>query len=501
VSEAAPRERELKFTPGPSFRMPTFDDARDGCTADETGTVRLQAAYFDTADLRLARSGASLRFRNDEGWTVKLPVSSDVALVRSELHLGGEPGDPPEAAVDLVQAIVRRESLALVARLNTVRHRVVLRDADGTQLAELVDDEVSVLEGARLTARFRELEVEFADDAPSELVDSIADRLRAAGAGEPEQIPKIVRALGPRALDPPELPAPAKLDFASTPLEALRAAVTRSTARLVSHDPGVRTGEDAEAVHQARVATRRLRSDLKTFRNVVDPAWDAALRDELKWLGQLLGAVRDDDVLLERLEGRLGKLPATDAGAGKRLLEALREHRTRARTELLDAMRSERYVALLDRLVAAARAIPSSGDGAELDLELSDLVRKPWKRLRDGVRDLGDDPPDPELHAVRIRAKRCRYAAEAVAPAIGKAAKRFAAAVEGVQEILGEHQDAIVAGRWLRAHVVEGSGGRVDSAFVAGELAALEDIAAERSRAEWPKAWKRAKRKKLRGWM
>jgi len=221
VSDDAPRERELKFTPGPSFRMPAFGD--EDLAPDAPDDLRLQATYFDTPDLRLARSGASLRFRNDDGWTVKLPVSSDVALVRSELRLDGEAGDPPDAAVDLVQAIIRDAPLQQAARLNTARHRVVLRDRDGEQLAELVDDEVSVLDGARLAARFRELEVEFTDAAPDDLVERVAERLRSAGAGEPEHIPKIVRALGPRALDPPDLAEPPKLDFASTPREVLRA--------------------------------------------------------------------------------------------------------------------------------------------------------------------------------------------------------------------------------------------------------------------------------------
>jgi CHAD domain-containing protein len=133
-------------------------------------------------------------------------------------------------------------------------------------------------------------------------------------------------------------------------------------------------------------------------------------------------------------------------------------------------------------------------------MELGDLVRKPWKQLRRAVEALDDDPPDEELHAVRIRAKRCRYAAEAVAPAIGKAAKQFAAAVEGVQEVLGEHQDAVVAGQWLRTHAADG-GGRVEGAFVAGELAAREDAAADASRAQWPDAWDQAKPKRLRRWM
>jgi CHAD domain-containing protein len=493
-------ERELKFTPGPSFRMPDLTTVSDAVSVEPADTLRLQAAYFDTTDLRLARAGASLRFRNDEGWTVKHKISSDLALVRSETHLGGDAGDPPDAAVDLVRALVRGEALVLAARLNTVRHRVLIRDRDGAGLAELVDDEVSVLDGARLAARFRELEVEFTERADAAMVDAVARKLRAAGAGEPEQIPKIVRALGPRALDPPDLLAPPKLDFASTPLEVLRAAVATSTARLIAHDPVVRIGTDPEGVHQARVATRRLRSDLLTFGTVVDPDWDASLRAELQWLGQLLGAVRDTDVLLERLDARLLTLSLGDLDAGKHLLEGLRDHRNRARDDLLVAMRSERYDALLDRLVAAARRIPPADDASDLDLELGDLVRAPWRKLRRAVEALGDDPPDAALHAVRIRAKRCRYAAEAVAPAVGKDARRFARAVEGLQEVLGEHQDAVVAGQWLRTHAADG-GGRVDRAFVAGELAALEDVAARESRAQWPAVWAEARRERLRRWM
>ena len=161
-------------------------------------------------------------------------------------------------------------------------------------------------------------------------------------------------------------------------------------------------------------------------------------------------------------------------------------------------MRSERYIALIDRLLAASRAVPASTDGADFELELGELVEKPWKKLRDAVHDLDDDPPDPELHAVRIRAKRARYAAEAVAPAVGKSAKRFASAVEEVQEVLGDHQDAVVAGQWLRDHVPAGDGG---AAFVAGQLVLVEAAEADASREAWPSAWKAAKRSKLRGWM
>ncbi len=494
------KERELKFTPGPTFRMPDLGHVAAGIVPDPAVTIRLQASYFDTRDLRLARAGASLRYRNDEGWMVKLPVSREEMLTRLELLVDGDAGEPPVAAVDLVHALIRREPLAQVGQLNTVRHKTIVRDPGGEQLAEIVDDEVSVLDGARLTARFRELEVEFAEAASAAIVDSLENSLQATGAGRPDLVPKIVRALGPRALDPPDLAPPAPLDFASTPLEVLRAAIASSTARLIAHDPGVRTGVDAEDVHQARVATRRIRSDLRTFDSVVDPVWNNALREELKWMGALLGAVRDADVLLERLDSRMASLPASDVDAGKLLLEGLRETRARGREELLAAMRSDRYLVLLDTLVTATHVIPPSSTSLDLDVELGDLVRPPWRKLRDEVRALGDDPPDEALHAVRIRAKRCRYAAEAVAPAIGKPARAFAKAVAGLQEVLGEHQDAVVAGQWLRAHATEG-GGRVEAAYVAGELAGIETVAAEASRAEWPEAWEIASNKRLRDWL
>ena len=506
------RERELKFTPGEGFQVDTALERLDHLHSGEPSVRTLHATYFDTADLRLARAGASLRWRDDEGWMVKLPAGGgDGLLTRDELRLTGSPGDPPPEALDLVDAIVRGGRLTPVAQLVTVRNRVDLHDTHDHKVAELVDDEVSVLDGGRLTGRFRELEIELTDDAPAELDRQLAEALRGAGAGRPDPVPKIVRALGPRAADAPELPPPTPLDEASTPAEVLRAAICRSTRRLVTHDPGVRLGTDAEDVHQARVATRRLRSDLRTFRAVVDPEWDTALRDELEWLGGLLGTVRDTDVLLERLEQRLVTLGAVDLDAGHELLAGLHATRDAARAELLEAMRSPRYRALLDRLYAACRRVPGPPDAQDLDVEVVDVVRKPWRKLRRAADALTDESPDPELHHVRILAKRCRYAAEAVAPALGSDAARFASRVAALQDVLGEHQDAVIAGQWLREHASgdgargasegENSGRSVAVAFVAGQLAMLEQAAAEASRELWPGAWRAARARRLRRWM
>jgi CHAD domain-containing protein len=498
VSPGSQEERELKFSPAPELDLATaLSGLGDDLHTKPRPTEHLHAAYFDTADLRLARAGASLRHRED-GWTVKLPGRSDVALVRREVHVDGPAGDPPPEAVDLVHALTRGAPLELVANVDTMRRGWVLHHERGDHVADAVDDAVTVHGGTSHRTEFRELEVEFASEVPSQLVRRIAGSLRDAGAGSPHHVSKIVRALGPRALDAPDLVPPGDLDFASTPTEVLRAALARSTAQLLAHDPGVRLGGDAEDVHQARVATRRMRSDLRTFHRVLDPDWDESLRTELKWLGDALGAVRDADVLLARLERRVAELDVADRDAGERVVDVLRHERSRARDELLGAMRSERYVALLERLLAAARAVPASTNGLDLELEVSDLAVKPWKKLRHAVRSLGDDPPDRELHQVRIRAKRARYAAEAVVPAVGKGPRRFAKAVAHLQDVLGEHQDAIVAGQWLREHAPVDDG---EAAFVAGQLAVLEAAAAQTSRDEWPAAWKRARARKLRRWM
>src|SRR5579864_3009872 len=281
----------------------------------------METVYYDTPDLRLARWGVSLRHRAGEGWTLKLPPKapdgkeSAGLLQRDELTFAGGAKKPPEEAVALVRAYVRKAELVPVARLSTLRRRVRLVDAAGARLAEVVDDEVSVRDGRRVAARFREIEVEVASangDGGDGIVAPLVTRLRGAGAGAPDPTPKHIRALGPRAMEPPEVAAqPVAPDAPAR--EVIRHVLAESVAALLLHDPVVRTGGDPEAVHQARVATRKLRSHLRTFGPLLDAGWTEPLRAELGWLAMALGAVRDREVLLERLRERAQSLPSTDA--------------------------------------------------------------------------------------------------------------------------------------------------------------------------------------------
>src|SRR6202140_4917529 len=159
-------ESEVKLGAGPAFHLPDLSGVLDGIAVTPPEAVRLETVYFDTPDLRLARWGVSLRHRAGEGWTLKLPPAQVAGqpqgelLERDELTFQGGSKKPPEAAVAIVRAYVRRAELVPVARLSTLRRRVRLVDGAGARVAEVVDDEVSVRDGRRVAARFREIEGE-----------------------------------------------------------------------------------------------------------------------------------------------------------------------------------------------------------------------------------------------------------------------------------------------------------------------------------------------------
>lgn len=496
-------EREVKLGAGPGFRLPDLSGVVEGVDVGPVETMRLETVYYDTPDLRLARWGVSLRRRAGEGWTLKLPPPPAgpgrpaIVLERDELVFQGGPRRPPAAALAIVRAYVRKAEVVPVARLSTVRRRVRLVGAGGLRVAEVVDDEVSVRDGRRVAARFREIEVEApAVNGSDGVMAPLVGILRGAGAGAPDPTPKYVRAIGPRAHEPPEVwaqpvapDAPAK--------DVIRSAVAEPIASLLRHDPLIRAGRDPEAVHQARVATRKLRSNLRTFSPLLDTQWSEPLRSELGWLAMGLGAVRDREVLLERLRTRAAGLPAADARSAAALLRLLAGEIEVLRGRLLADLDSERYVELLEQLVQAASSPATLPDAEQRATEvLPALAGGPWKRLRSAVRQLADVPSDPELHRIRILAKRARYAAEAVAAVAGPHATAFAKAAARLQTVLGEHQDAVTAQAWLRATRASGR-----KAFVAGELIALERIDAENARAKWPKVWAALDRKSLREWM
>jgi CHAD domain-containing protein len=489
-------EREVKLAAPPAFALPDLEDLAAAVETSPVDERRLETVYYDTPDLRLARWGANLRIRQGEGWTLKLPSTSQgPVLTRRELEFPGDGSRPPDAAVALVIAYVRRATLVPVASLSTLRRRVQLKSREGTVLAEVVDDDVSVIQGLRVQNRFREVEVELKDQSAERLLDPILARLRSAGAADEDQASKLVRALGARATAVPEVD-PLALTPTSTAGELVRHAIAVSVASLMRHDPGVRLGDDTEDVHRARVATRRLRSQLRTFRTLLDTEWANALREDLGWLGAGLGTVRDRQVMAQRVRSRTSALAEDDALTVADLSAELQAESEEARARLVLDMRSDRYIDLIERLVEASRAPALTADAQQrAESVIPSLARRDWKQLRKAVAALPDQPADPELHRIRILAKRVRYAAEAAGPIAGKTATRCADAAAALQDVLGDHQDSVTAQQWLR------EAGRGPRAFVAGELTALERETAAHDRAAWHNVWKKLDRKRLRRWM
>jgi CHAD domain-containing protein len=493
-------EREVKLTVASSFAMPGLEGLGDGVVAVHRDPQDVWTVYFDTDDLRLARWGASLRHRLGQGWTVKLPPERDGdVLVRPELTFAGHGKRPPAAAVDLVRAFARGGELAPRAQLRTTRRRTELRDGEGRLVADVFEDDVAVRDGRRVTGSFREVEVEIGDATPSELLEALLARLRDAGADASDPASKYIRALGPVDLSP-EVVVP-DLGEEATVGDVFRRALAASVARLVVHDPVMKLGSDPEGVHQARVATRRLRSDLRTFRAFLDPGRAATLREELGRLAGVLGEVRDADVLLERTRRRSEELPGDHARGASEVIASLAGERDSAHATLLATLRDTRYVLLLDHLVSEARApaLLPEADRRARDVAGS-LVRRPWRSLAAHRRQLGKQPTDADLHDLRIRAKRVRYASEAVAPVVGEPAQRLASAAARLQRVLGDLNDSVVAEAWLLGWAA-GDGRSPHGGGTARELARLESVDAARLRSEWPRAWKRLSSRELREWM
>jgi CHAD domain-containing protein len=474
-------EHELKLGADPRFRLPELP----GTTLP---TRVFTSTYWDTPDYRLARAGVTLRRRIEERrglWQLKLPRG----FARLELELPGGPTGPPERIRELLVAHARGAQLAPVAKLRT--RRAGIRVEDGNEpVADVTVDSVAVLAGGRVVHSFRELEAELLEGADRKALRLLGRELRKAGAHDGDGRPKLFQALdleGPR-----EAPVPGPGEPAAAHLTAAFEAQRRA---ILAHDPGTRLGTQPEELHQMRVATRRMRAFLRAARPLLDPSFAEPLRAELQWLGSALGPVRDLDVLLERLRDSAARLLPREQRALRRVFAALESERAQARAAMLEALGSERYLALLDQLEAAATApllAPSS------DASLRKLAAGEFRRLRRAVSKLPADPSDEELHEIRIKGKRARYAAELAETAVGKPATRFLKAAKELQDVLGSHQDTVVAEERIRQAIAAHRGAVL--AFAAGRLVEQERTARAEARAAFPKAWKRLEKAGREAW-
>ncbi|WP_230565965.1 CYTH and CHAD domain-containing protein [Saccharothrix luteola] len=456
---------------------------------------RLEAVYYDTADLRLARAGLTLRRRtggDDAGWHLKLPAGVDT---REEVRLppGRAAKHPPKQLGSLVQVHARGHELSPVARIQTTRQRWQLVDDKGRLLTEVVEDLVSgqsLTDGSPVDS-WREIEVELGERGDVALLDRVEARLADSGITRSTSSAKLGRLLADRiaTTTPPTTPGKSAGDV-------VLAYLREQADALKQQDPRVRRGED-DAVHQMRVATRRMRSALQAFGTIVERDDTRELTDELKWLAGVLGEARDLEVLRTRFEDHVAGLDdeLVLGPVHAQLTRHFAPLEAAAHEAALAALDSERYFALLDAVDALVAEPPfTPAADARAAKALPDLVDKTYRRLAKRAEGAHDDV---ELHEARKAAKRLRYAVEVSEPRIGKRAKAYRKKVKAVQELLGEHQDGVLARPVLREL---GAKAQLDgeNGFTFGLLHGLETAAAQRVEDRFPAAWRGLGKPKLR---
>ena len=266
----------------------------------------------------------------------------------------------------------------------------------------------------------------------------------------------------------------------------LREMIETQRQMLLAHDPGTRLGNDPENLHQHRVAARRVRVYLRAARRQLDTAWRRSVAGPLRELGEVSGPVRDLDVLLEHLRDELQRLEEPDRNAGDALLARLEAERDSARSALLEALDGDGYRLVLARLRRPPRLAP------EIDaVPLERNARREFRRLVEAVERLGDHPDEDALHRLRIELKRARYAAE-LSDLKGEAGRRFLADARALQDLLGDHQDAVTTEQRLRALTVADA--QTATAFVAGRIVERERARRARAAERLPAAWKRLRK-------
>ena len=477
-------ESERKFALADDAPLPGLGDVVELGPSREH---RMRAVYLDTRDLLLARNRITLRRReggSDEGWHLKLP-GPDGSRLEVHAPLGDGPGRtrvPDDLVGELRSAFGQGwpegvdAVLLPAAVLVTRRFEVDLLDpaGSGTVLAQLCDDSVTALpEGAR----WRELEVELVE-GEEELLERVTRVFAGQGVEVAEHPSKLARALGDR----PERAETGRTLSADDPAaEIVLAYLGAQVAVIAGREDDVR-GDVPDAVHKVRVATRRLRSALRTFRRLFHREVTDPVRDEVTWFASALGAPRDAEVMRVRILGALDRQDgeAVVGPVRERVSSELEERHARAHAELVEVLDSDRYLALVDRLMELLAEPPWRGRARrEAEDVLPRMVAKAVGRARveaELAAATGGDERLHRLHEARKRAKAVRYACEALAPAFGDGAAEAAATWERVTEALGEVQDSVVALDWLGdlSRSAEKAG---EPTFTYGVLVGLETAA------------------------
>ncbi len=466
-------ETERKFEVVESTVTPSFDGLSSVVRVERSPSQQIDAVYFDTPGRDLARHRVTLRRSSggsDAGWHLKLPAGPDTRTeVRAPLTTwsAAEPA-VPESLRDVVLAIVRDRPLTPMARIRTTRTVVTLYGSDGSPVAEFCDDQVTARADGGDEQRWRAWELEITSGGGTALLARLTNRLQDAGALPAGHRSKLARVL---ALSEPVQQAP------EASADPLHRAIAEQVDELLGWDRAVRS-DAYDSVHQMRVATRKIRSLLRSAAGSLGITDDEWIIGELRALAGVLGVARDAEVLAERYARELDALPEPNVRGPvrERLVGGARKRYQSGWRRSLKALSSQRYFRLLDALEALAAAEPPprtrGKEPAHMTINSAyKLIRKAAKAAYAAAAD--DTGEDEALHRLRKRAKHLRYHAAAMgATKVADRAKR-------IQTLLGDHQDSVVSRLHLsqQAALAHAAG---EDTFTYGLLYQQEDNRAQR---------------------
>ncbi len=506
-------EIEQKFDVPTDFVLPELIDLPGVAAVDDPVVHQLEATYLDTEGLDLLTHKWILRRRtggSDAGWHLKRPLP-DGERDEMQFPVGRSSKTIPVAVQRAVAVHARGRALVPIARLSTTRTVRALRDRQGEVLAEVMLDAVDAASlhadgQVRDASTWFEMEIELGTGDRA-LLRALDERVRSAGAWPSPSVSKLAQAMQERlAVEPLGRIAPPSRYGPSTAVGVVLAYLAGEVGHLQANDPLVRIDAD-DAVHQMRVASRRLRSALATFRPLFDRSITDPIRTELQWIGTELGSARDVEVIRDHLIAAVAAEPAAlqHGPVVRRIRSTMAARYKQAHTHGVAQLGSERYYALLDSLDALVADPPLAPDAGTLPVEhLTKLVRRTWRTI-DALHDELDRTDDRyerdvHLHEVRKAAKRARYAGEALSPTFGAAASGFASAMAAIQGALGDHQDSVVIREELIA-LAAAAEEADESTFTYGRLHALEQVRGAETEEAFAAAWKKASDRSVLRWL
>lgn len=429
-------EAERKYALAPGQDLPDLGRIATLGTVEE---FDLDATYYDTLDHRLTHAGRILRRRiggHDAGWHLKLPGGT--AEERLEFRLPPEPARLPPELRERVAETLSGAPVIPVAVLRTRRRQQQLLSPAGEVLALSCLDHVRAEVDDRRD-EWKEFEVELVS-GDRRLLAEIDAALRGAGIDRAASGSKIARALG----NDGRAAAGSELGPDASAAMALLAYLADQVGVLQTREAAVRV-DGVDAVHRSRVATRRLRTALRTYARVLADS-PKPLRAELRWHAEELGGPRDSEVLADHLLVAAQRFPGAEAVAAS-LGAALSEAHAAAHAELVASMNTPRYEDLqlaLTELLAHPRWSAMAGKPART--VLPPLLERAVERARRLADHAAARPSDmTRWHEVRKAAKAARYGSEVLVPVLGETAVEWRDSWKAVTEALGRVQDAVVA--------------------------------------------------------